>query len=88
MRQWARLNRNSRMFHVGSQSSAWAWPYRVMAGTEVTFDSGLQPDTGRSVQWRPQYMYIQPLFSMPEVHEMHQVMCDYPLATLVAHSEG
>jgi transcriptional regulator len=33
-------------------------------------------------------MYIQPLFSMPEVHEMHQVMCDYPLATLVAHSEG
>ena len=33
-------------------------------------------------------MYVQPLFSMSEVDEMHQVMRDYPLATLLMCEAG
>lgn len=33
-------------------------------------------------------MYIQPLFSISEVSELQKVMCDYPLATLIADCTG
>lgn len=33
-------------------------------------------------------MYVQPLFGMSEMDEMHQVMRDYPLATLVMREAG
>ncbi|KWT64803.1 FMN-binding negative transcriptional regulator [Comamonas testosteroni] len=33
-------------------------------------------------------MYIQPLFSISEVSELHQVMNSYPLATLIAEGAG
>ncbi|MEX8194288.1 FMN-binding negative transcriptional regulator [Comamonas guangdongensis] len=33
-------------------------------------------------------MYIRPLFSIPEIDALQQVMRDYPLATLIADSAG